>query len=90
MSPASFSSVTSTNVKISPQNFLNISFTYFVTLMQNFKVMPSASPKTVPQKSGFSGQIFKKIEVMITSLIEVQARFTTWSLDHMYNVIRVT
>ena len=44
-SPTSFSSVTSANVWISPLNFLTFSFNPFATLMQNFKFVPSASPK---------------------------------------------
>ena len=52
---ASCSTVTSTNVEISPQNFLTFSFNPFATLMQNFKAIPSASPKLLtkitPQKN---------------------------------------
>ena len=44
-SPTSFSPVTSTNVGLSSQNFLTFSFNPFVTLVQNFKFVPSASPK---------------------------------------------
>ena len=40
----SFSSVTSANVEISPRNFLTFSFNPYVTLVQNFKSVPSASP----------------------------------------------
>ena len=43
--PISFSPVTSTNVETSPQNFLTSSFNPFATLMENFKVARSASPK---------------------------------------------
>ena len=43
--PISFSPVTSTNVETSPQNFLTFSFNPFATLMENFKVARSASPK---------------------------------------------
>ena len=43
--PTSFSPVTSTNVGSGPQNFLTFSFNLFVTLVQNFKFVPSASPK---------------------------------------------
>ena len=39
-----FSPVTSTNVKISQQNFLTFSFNPFDTLVLNFKFLPSASP----------------------------------------------
>ena len=38
-------SVTSINVGINPQNAPAFSFNSFVTLMQNVKTIPSASPK---------------------------------------------
>ena len=41
----SFSPVTSTNVGLSPQNFPTFSFNPFATLVYNFKVIPSTSPK---------------------------------------------
>ena len=41
----SFSPVTSTNVGFGPQNLLTFSFNLFATLVQNFKFVPSASPK---------------------------------------------
>ena len=41
----SFSPVTSTNVGFGPQNFLTFCFNPFATLAQNFKFVPSASPK---------------------------------------------
>ena len=44
-SGSSFSLVTSTNVGISSQNFLTFSFNLVATLVQNFKFVPSASPK---------------------------------------------
>ena len=43
--PTSFSPVTSTNVGFGPQNFLTFSFNPFATLVQNFKFVPSVSPK---------------------------------------------
>ena len=43
--PTSFFPVTSTNVGIGPYNFLTFSFNPFATLVQNFKFVPSASPK---------------------------------------------
>ena len=43
--PTSFSPVTSTNVRFGPKNFLTFSFNPFATLVQNFKFVPSASPK---------------------------------------------
>ena len=39
-----FSSVTSTNVGISLQNFLTFSYNPFATRVQSFKVIPSANP----------------------------------------------
>ena len=75
--PTSFSSVTSTNVGFGPQNFVNFSFNPFPTLMQNFKFVPSASPKLLdlnqdhPSKNGFFGSNPYKIEVLITYFIEM-------------------
>ena len=43
--PTSSSPVTSTNIGISPQNFLTFSFNPFAPLLQNFKAVPSASTK---------------------------------------------
>ena len=43
--PTSFSSATLSNVTIIPQKFLTFSFNFFVTLVQNFKFVPSVSPK---------------------------------------------
>ena len=43
--PTSFSPVTSKNVGFGPQNFLTFSVNPFDTLVQNFKFVPSASPK---------------------------------------------
>ena len=40
-----FPPVTSTNVRISPQNFLTFSFNPFASLVESFKLAPSASPK---------------------------------------------
>ena len=76
----SFSPVTSTNVEISPQNFLTFNFNPFVTLV--LISMPYLVPvpnywtwtKTKPQKSVFFWSYPYKIEVMIimiTSLIEI-------------------
>ena len=33
------------NVRFDPENFLTFSFNHFATLVQNFKLVPSASPK---------------------------------------------
>ena len=43
--PTSFSPVTSTNVEFGSQNFPTFSFKPFVTLVQNFKFVPSATSK---------------------------------------------
>ena len=43
--PISLPPVTSTNVGTSPKDFVTFSFSPFVTLMQNFRFVPSASPK---------------------------------------------
>ena len=43
--PTSLSFVSSTNVGFGPKNFLTFNFNPFVTLVQNFKFVPSASPK---------------------------------------------
>ena len=68
--PTSFSPVTSTNVEFGPQNFLTFSFNPFATLVQNFKFVPSASPKLLnlnqdhpSKKSDFSGQIILKLRL---------------------------
>ena len=42
---SSFSPVTSTNVRISPQNFLIFSFNPFATLIYNVKAIRDAGPK---------------------------------------------
>ena len=52
-SPTSFSPVTSTNVEISPKNFLIFSFNPFATLSQNFKAIPSASSKLLDLKKQY-------------------------------------
>ena len=68
--PTSFSPVTSTNVGISPQIFLNFSFNPFATLVQNFKAIPSANlilwnfnQDHTLNKSGFSSQTFIKLRL---------------------------
>ena len=48
--PTRFSPVTYTNGGISSQNFLTFSFNPFVTLVSNFKAIPSASPKLLNSK----------------------------------------
>ena len=61
--PISFSPVTSTNVRISPKNFLTFDFDPFATIMQYFKAIPSASRKllNLNQELVFSGQILIKL-----------------------------
>ena len=73
----SFLPVTSTNVRISPQNFLTFSFDPFVTLVQKFTFVPSASPKLLNLNQDHSSkkQFFwsnpYKIKVVIASLIHM-------------------
>ena len=73
----SFSPVTSTNVRISTQNFLTFSFNPFDRLVYNFKFVPSARPKLLdlnrdhPSKKQFFWSNPYKIEVMITSVIQM-------------------
>ena len=73
----SFSPVTSTNVGITSRNFLTFSFNPFFIIVENFKFAPSASPKLSnlnpdhPSKKQFFWSNSYKIEVMITSLIEM-------------------
>ena len=65
-SPTSFSPVTSTNVGISPQNFLIFSFNPFATLVKNFKTIPQIielEPRRFLEKKGFSGQILIKLRL---------------------------
>ena len=68
--PTSFSPVTFTNVGLSTQNFLTFSFNPFETLVENFRFVPSATPKSMnlnqdhPSKEVFfSGQIFIKLRL---------------------------
>ena len=75
--PTSFSSVTSTNVGISPQNFLILVLTLLPHLCEISSpyLMPSyiieLGAKSIPQKNWFFWSNPYKIEVMITSLIEM-------------------
>ena len=55
--PTSFSPVTSTNVGISPQNFLTFSFNLFDTLVKNVKFLPSVSPKLLNLNQDHSSKI---------------------------------
>ena len=87
--PTSFSSVTSTNVGFGPKNFLTFSFNPFATLVQNFKFVPSASPKLLNLNQD---HLSKKAlnpyttEVMTTFLIEMLVT-KLWSHDHINNII---
>ena len=81
---------TSTNVGISPQNFLTFSFNPFDRLVQNFKFVPCASPKLLnlnqdhPSKEGFfwskpwGYDNFSYANASVTKL---------WSHDHIHNII---
>ena len=75
--PYQFFPVTSTNVRISPQNVLTLTFNPFAILVQNFKVIPNASPKlwNLNQDHLSKKVVFRskpsKIEVMVTSVIEM-------------------
>ena len=68
--PTSTSPVTSTNVGIRSQKFLTFSFNSLATLVQNFKFVPSASPKLLNlnqehrQKNNFSGQILIRLSLL--------------------------
>ena len=66
----SFSPVASTNVKISPKNFLTFSLNTFSILVNNFKAKPNRTPKLLnlnqeypSKKKGFSGQILIKLRL---------------------------
>ena len=61
----SFSPVTSTNVGFGPQNILTFSFNPFATLVQNFKVVPSVSPKLLNLNQGHHS---KKAIFLVKSL----------------------
>ena len=65
MPPTSFSPVTSTNIGISPQNFLTFSFNSFATLVQNFKAIPRASPKLLNLNQDHPS---KKVAFLVKSL----------------------
>ena len=69
--------VTCTKVEISPENFLSFSCNFFVTLVQNFRAIPSASSTlfNLNQEHPLKNQIFwsnpNKIGVVITYLREM-------------------
>ena len=60
--PTRFSPVNSTNVGFGPQKFLAFSFNPFATLVQNFKFVPSASPKLLKRPP------LKKVIFLVKSL----------------------
>ena len=62
--PTSFSPVTSTNVGISPQNFLTFSFNPYATVVQNFKFLRSTCPKLLNLNQGHPS---KKVTFLLTS-----------------------
>ena len=63
--PTSSSPVTSTKVGFGPQNFVTFSFNPFSTLVQNFKFLPSASPKLLDLNQDCS---LKKAIFLVKSL----------------------
>ena len=63
--PISFSPVTSTIVEISAKNSLTFSFNPFATLVENFKVMCSASPKLLNLNQDHPS---KKVVFLVKSL----------------------
>ena len=63
--PTSFSPVTSTNVGISSKNFVTFIFSPFGTLVNNFKLLSSASPKLLNFIQDHSS---KKAVFMVKSL----------------------
>ena len=54
--PTSFSPATSTNAGFGRQNFLAFSFNPVATLVQNFKILHSASPKSLNLNQGPSSK----------------------------------
>ena len=91
--PTSFS--TSTNVGFGPQNFLNFSFNLFATLVQNIKIVPSASPKLLNLNQDHP---FTKAVFLVKPLLNwgydnfpyTNVRVTKlWSHGHIDNIIRV-
>ena len=66
--PTSLSTVTSTNVKLSLQNFLTFSFNLFDRLVLNLKFVPSASPKLLNFNQD---HLSKKAVFLVKSLIKL-------------------
>ena len=54
--PYEFFPVTATNVGISPPNLLTFSFNPFAKLVENFKFVPSASPKLLNLNQDYSSK----------------------------------
>ena len=93
ITPASFFLVTSTNVRLSPNNFVTFSFNHFVTLVYNFKVIPIASPKFLNLNQDLPS---KKVVFLVKSsensgynnFSHRNSRVTNfWLHDHIYNTI---
>ena len=68
MPPTSFSSVTSANVRIYPQNFLTFSFNPFATLKFQVRTLSQSQiielePRPLLKKSRFSAQILIKLKL---------------------------
>ena len=95
-SPTSFSHVTSTNVGFSVQNIPTFNFNPFVTLVENFKVVASASPKWLnlnqdhPSKKQFFWSNPYQIEVMIIFSHRNATVTKLWSHNHIYNINWIT
>ena len=83
--PTSFSTVTSTNVRFGPQNFLTFSSNSFATLVQNFKFVPTANPKLLNLNQDHPP---KKANFLVKSRYDNFATVTKLcSHDHVYNMI---
>ena len=90
--PYQFSPVTSTNVRISPQNFLTFSFNAFGRLVQNLKFIPSASPKLFNLNLDDSSKAVFLIKSLYNwgydNFFCTNARVTKlWSHDSIHNII---
>ena len=95
-SRTSFFPVNSTNVRISPQNFMTFNFSPFATLVQNFKFVPSASPKLLNLNQDHRS---KKAVFLVKSLqnwgcdnFSLRNATVTklWSHENIFNIIWVT
>ena len=63
--PSSFSPISSTNIGIIPHSVLTFSFNLFATQVQNFKTIPSASPKLISLNQEYSS---KELVFLVKSL----------------------